>query len=846
MSQLATDPTQALAYATASLEVADSSAARSMVMQALWQGPPVRVFVAHAHDVRFSPEGGWIATTAFGSEAGVWSKEGEGPIELYGLEATTKRNTSQWSSESLLVTGFIPAERLQLWSIPEARLVRTIELGAPSFWQVEGGHLYAETFMNGPAGAGEAAPPDHWRLPVGGPEELGRVDRTALGIGTNRWYTIFHPSGEAWLYGRDHTISARPLPIAADDADRVIGTHDGDDVWFVSNHSKGDNLVSCDGTTGELRVWSLSDSDPGPRRVIPRPRTAPESSLLFPDPRMRWLYRGAAWQTGMGLLWDLNGLPGAEPLAAPAQRLLAALVLGLRSRRRLVGRHHTRRRAGGLLAAAQGLPEHREGRVLHPQRSRLQPRWPVAGHRLAATSREAFPTAAYGAHRTATAGQAQSLLQPGLRPHGRVACRGGVTRNSACSVVPLGGGDHRGGSKGSEVDDRHRVAGRILPERAAGRGGLRVSAFRGEAKLRARNLDTGRKRGSFELPEGRHQRRSPAHQGPARHCAEPLVHRRGHPGHGGRHALPAMGPGRRIVPRTDPRPVDPVDVPGRLPRASADVQRVLMLERTSQVDPMRIVCDTPDAVRPGGRHGRGSCRQFGDCVRAMALDTTGTVAVTGDNSGSTASAGLTVPHLISSPVTTERSSTSPSRPTFAGSPRSVPTPPFASGPCPTSRQPPLHTLPHDELIAKLKSLTNLRAVRDEESSTRLEDRGRPDPRMGGGAGMVKRNFGFWILNFGFPPARPPLSDFGFANFEFWMSARPAHPDARCWILDAGSTHPPWRATQNVGASFRVRQRVVPRIDVAEETQRAWWRALKDPPTKGSAFPGSKAWPGPQT
>ena len=32
-------------------------------------------------------------------------------------------------------------------------------------------------------------------------------------------------------------------------------------------------------------------------------------------------------------------------------------------------------------------------------------------------------------------------------------------------------------------------------------------------------------------------------------------------------------------------------------------------------------------------------------------------------------------------------------------------------------KPPLHTLPHEELIAKLKTLTNLRAVRDEESST---------------------------------------------------------------------------------------------------------------------------------
>jgi WD40 repeat protein len=38
-------------------------------------------------------------------------------------------------------------------------------------------------------------------------------------------------------------------------------------------------------------------------------------------------------------------------------------------------------------------------------------------------------------------------------------------------------------------------------------------------------------------------------------------------------------------------------------------------------------------------------------------------------------------------------------------------------PMPDLSKPPLHTLPHEELIAKLHSLTNLRAVRDEESST---------------------------------------------------------------------------------------------------------------------------------
>jgi hypothetical protein len=35
---------------------------------------------------------------------------------------------------------------------------------------------------------------------------------------------------------------------------------------------------------------------------------------------------------------------------------------------------------------------------------------------------------------------------------------------------------------------------------------------------------------------------------------------------------------------------------------------------------------------------------------------------------------------------------------------------------PDVTKPPLHTLPYDELIAKLDSFTNLRAVRDEASS----------------------------------------------------------------------------------------------------------------------------------
>ena len=48
-------------------------------------------------------------------------------------------------------------------------------------------------------------------------------------------------------------------------------------------------------------------------------------------------------------------------------------------------------------------------------------------------------------------------------------------------------------------------------------------------------------------------------------------------------------------------------------------------------------------------------------------------------------------------------------------------------PMPDLDQPPLHTLPRDALLAKLRSLTNIRAVRDETSSTGWSEEFGPFP-----------------------------------------------------------------------------------------------------------------------
>ncbi len=229
-------PTEALAWATSSLELADTPEARVFAMRALWAAPPARVIPAEFGAARvpsFSPDGRWLATAGHHAEVMVWPEGGGDPIRLPGHTISHRGSTlGLWSGNGYLVTGHFTEPNVRVWSIPERRSVRTIELPPNTWWRVGEKHLFAQIGKQdvpgfGPAGVGPVKL-RRWVLPDGDPEDLGTVDLDALGTHRAR-------RGAAAGKSLQPPLLHRPAPGHLDEEDAGDEHHRGD----------GDEVVRC-------------------------------------------------------------------------------------------------------------------------------------------------------------------------------------------------------------------------------------------------------------------------------------------------------------------------------------------------------------------------------------------------------------------------------------------------------------------------------------------------------------------------------------------------------------------------------------------------------------------------
>jgi WD40 repeat protein len=301
-ARLASDPTEALALATASLELADTGAARVFAVKALSEGPPAREFVGGMlRTPSFSPSGRWLAVGGNSSDIRVLSAEGGRALVLRLDEpgANPYPAIGAWASDELLVTGRVGGDRVEVWSLPQGRRVRTIGFGRHSQWHVWSSSqlLCAETEDGGSGGVLLRS----WRLPGGEGVRLGRVaPRQDAPLG------MIAPDGRSWLAPGDHEITMLPLPVGSGRS-RRLAPLEAKLVWPLYAVSSPDRLVATD-EKGTVHVWSFPLGWPESAVKITRLERRPEG---WPDPSGRWLagYREAASRQHELRLWDLRTEP---------------------------------------------------------------------------------------------------------------------------------------------------------------------------------------------------------------------------------------------------------------------------------------------------------------------------------------------------------------------------------------------------------------------------------------------------------------------------------------------------------------------------------------------------------
>ena len=301
-------PTAAVAYARASLEVSDTPEARRLALEALWRGPVARILTtpdtASCSRVAFSPDGTALACAGFSDKVVVWRDHGLPPEVHAGLPTMADTRGVAFDGRGDRLLSWVPGNpALTIWPLL-AGPARSLAASAEWVRPIGAGQLA----VLGPVAPGAAERVlRRWSLEDGTSTEVARwtppagmrLDQPGLRP------VSFDPSLRWLAFGDGSDVVLRDLTRQT--GERRLTRH-GVRIRELGFDPAAQRLLSLD-ESGLFCLWSVAEGSllRERRTVAPHRYSVP---VFSPDGT------SVAWMSGDGstYLWDLDAPADAPPL----------------------------------------------------------------------------------------------------------------------------------------------------------------------------------------------------------------------------------------------------------------------------------------------------------------------------------------------------------------------------------------------------------------------------------------------------------------------------------------------------------------------------------------------------
>jgi WD40 repeat protein len=251
-------PTATVAYARRSLEIADTEEARLLAVEALWRGPTARIHqvpeTGYCSRVAFSPDGRYLACSGFSDKVFVWDQAGRVAHVFENLARTAEIREVAFSPEGNRLISWVRGDpRLSVWSLPTG-----VEVAFDAWAELVPGLGLdtLETFGPGRPGdaslelrrwvlsSGQATTLARWTLPAG--LRLGKPGMRPLAVDPGFRWVAFGHGASVVLSRLGGTAPARRFE------------RHRHRVREVAFDGAGSHLLSVD-ESGLLCLWSVAD-----------------------------------------------------------------------------------------------------------------------------------------------------------------------------------------------------------------------------------------------------------------------------------------------------------------------------------------------------------------------------------------------------------------------------------------------------------------------------------------------------------------------------------------------------------------------------------------------------------